>query len=617
MISASTELVAHPCSALLVFGLVAAVLRGRSASIAMLLGPLLGMWIVYDLGLTLKGLQEANPMLEGFSSSLTLFGYEMTSVLVDKQSLLFGYLFHLAALIAGIYSFHLRDPWQLSMGLLYAASAVGVAFAGDLLCLFLWWEALAITSVFQIWGRKTDRSEKAGFRYLFFHVLSGLVLLAGIVLRYHTVGGPEGFALASLTDAFESGDLGAQLILFAIGVKCAFPFLHVWLTDGYPEATPTGAVFLSAFTSKAAICVLARLFPGTELLITIGATMAMFPIFYAVIENDLRRVLGYSMINQIGFMVVGIGIGTELAIDGSLAHAFNDVLFKGLLFMSMGAVLYRTGEIRGSELGGLFRTMPWTTGFCIVGAASISAFPLFSGFVSKSIIMAEAAAHGHHVVWLCLLFASAGVFHHAGIKIPFFAFFAHDSGLRPKEAPLNMLIAMGIAAFMCIFIGCNPDWLYGMLPGGAAGYHPYDATHVITQTEILLFSALAFTLLNLWKLYPPELKSVNLDVDWVYRKAGRYFVQYMDLFWNRLNEWAHSFFIGKVTKGVTDFTKAGHVRVFEFLSDPMHEMGLLGTDTKAKAKNKFRKRTGLGVHQVGLTALVGILFLLLFLILAR
>ena len=172
---ASADIVAHPCSALLVFGLVAAVLRGRFASIAMVLGPLLGMWIVSQLEV-------------GTSSTLTLFGYEMTSVLVDKQSLLFGYLFHLAALIAGIYSFHVRDPWQLSMGLFYAASAVGVAFAGDLLSLFLWWEALAITSVFQLWGRKTERSEKAGFRYLFFHVLSGLLLLPGIILRYHTVG---------------------------------------------------------------------------------------------------------------------------------------------------------------------------------------------------------------------------------------------------------------------------------------------------------------------------------------------------------------------------------------------------------------------------------------------
>ena len=529
VLAATTEIGFHPAFTLIIGGLIAAVLRGRFASMALVIAPALGFWQVYSLEL-------------GSVSTMSLFGYEILGVVVDRQAQLFGYLFHLAALVAGIYSFHLRDPWQISMALLYAATAVGVAFAGDMLSLFLWWEGLAITSVFQIWGRKTKQAEESGFRYLFFHVSSGLLLLAGILFRYHGEG-PSAFSLEPLTRALEAGDLGAWLILLAIGIKAAFPGLHVWLKDGYAEATHSGPVWLCAFTTKCAVCMLARLFPGADILITIGGVMAMFPIFYAVIENDLRRVLCYSKINQIGFMVVGIGIGTELAIDGAIAHAFTHVLYKGLLFMSMGAVLYRTGEIRGSHLGGLYKSMPWTTGFCIVGAASISAFPLFSGFISKSIIITEAAKNGHVFIWLCLLFASAGVFHHAGIKIPFFAFFAHDSGKRPKEAPLNMLIAMGISSFMCIFLGCNPQWLYSMLPNGAAGYHPYDATHVITQFEILLFSALAFTILNLRGKYPPELPSVNLDIDWVYRKAGRSFLLSMSVFWNGLNKYIHSLIV--------------------------------------------------------------------------
>jgi len=266
-------------------------------------------------------------------------------------------------------------------------------------------------------------------------------------------------------------------------------------------------------------------------------------------------------------------------------------------------------------LGGLYKSMPWTTGFCIVGAASISAFPLFSGFISKSIIITEAARNDHILVWLCLIFASAGVFHHAGIKIPFFAFFAHDSGLRTKEAPVNMLIAMGLSSFLCIFLGCNHEWLYSKLPNQAMGYNPFDATHVITQLEILLFSALAFTLLNRWGQYPKELPSVNLDVDWFYRKAGRYFVRSMDSFWNQLNERAHGFFIGKVAGRVCDFAKAGHVQVVELLFDPMYEAGLL-SGPKAKAKAKLAKRTGLGVCQVGFTALLGIVLLALFVFLA-
>ena len=600
-LAASSELGTHPATALLLGGIVAACLRGRFASMALILAPIIGLWYVHTMEV-------------GSSSTLSLFGYEIQSVMADRQAKLFGYLFHIAALVAGIYSFHLRDPWQVSMALLYAASAVGVAFAGDMLSLFLWWEGLAITSVFQIWGRRTKEAEESGFRYLFFHVSSGLLLLAGIIFRYHGEGA-DALSLAPLTEALEAGDLGALLILLAVGIKAAFPGLHVWLKDGYAEATPTGPVWLCAFTTKCAVCMLARLFPGAEVLITIGGVMAIFPIFYAVIENDLRRVLCYSKINQIGFMVVGIGIGTDLAIDGAIAHAFTHVLYKGLLFMSMGAVLFRTGEIRGSHLGGLYKTMPWTTGFCIVGAASISAFPLFSGFVSKSIIITEAAKNGHVLVWLCLLFASAGVFHHAGIKIPFFAFFAHDSGKRPKEAPVNMLIAMGIASFLCVFLGCNPQWLYALLPNGASGYHPYDATHVITQFEILLFSALAFTLFNLWGKYPPELPSVNLDVDWIYRKAGRGFTKAMALFWNGLNDWAHRIFQGEIVRRVNLFTRAGQVHVLEFLADPLHAAGLLGNDKRDRAKARISKRAGLGVHPVGLTALFGMLFLLAFLLL--
>ncbi|MBP52387.1 MAG: Na(+)/H(+) antiporter subunit D [Opitutae bacterium] len=603
LLASSMEIGAHPATALLLGGLVAAILRGRFASATLVIAPLFGLWYISTLEV-------------GSFSTLNLFGYEILSVAVDSQAKLFGYLFHLAALVAGIYSFHLKDPWQISTALLYAASAVGVAFAGDLLSLFLWWEGLAITSVFQIWGRRTKQAEDSGFRYLFFHISSGLLLLAGILLRFHDQGS-SALSLQPLTQSLESGDLGSLLILLAIGIKAAFPGLHAWLKDGYAEATPTGPVWLCAFTTKCAVCILARLFPGAEVLISIGAVMAVFPIFYAIIENDLRRVLCYSKINQIGFMVVGIGIGTELAIDGAIAHAFTHVLYKGLLFMSMGAVLFRTGEIRGSHLGGLYKTMPWTTGFCIVGAASISAVPLFSGFVSKSIIITETARNGHVLVWFCLLFASAGVLHKAGIKIPFVAFFSRDGGMRPKEAPFNMLLAMGISSFFCVFLGCNPQWLYSMLPNGAAGYHPYDATHLITQFEILLFSALSYIMLNLKGSHPAELPSVNLDIDWIYRKAGRRFMRVMTFFWNGVNKKVHDVFIGIIVKKVNSFAKSGQVYVLEFFADPLHEIGILGSDSKAKTKARITKRAGLGVHPVGLTALFGLIFLLGFLLLAQ
>ena len=449
---------------------------------------------------------------EGVFFRFELFDYTLTGMRVDRLSLLFGYLFHIAAFIGVVYSLHVKDRVQQVSALMYAGSALIAVFAGDLITLFVAWELLAITSVFLIFARRTDAAIRSGMRYLIWNVLSGVILLAGVLIYSHETG-------SIAFERIELGGVGTWAIFIAFGIKCGFPLFHTWLTDAYPAATPTGTVFLSAFTTKTAVYALARGFPGTEELIYIGALMTAFPIFYAVIENDLRRVLSYSMINQIGFMVVGIGIGTELALNGAVSHAFNDVIFKGLLFMSMGAVLHVTGKVNGSELGGLYKTMPKTTILCLVGAASISAVPLFSGFVSKSMVMAAALEQGHDWLWLILLFASAGVLEHAGIKIPYFAFFAHDSGIRAKEPPRNMLIAMTISALLCIFIGSYPGYLYSLLPH-PVDYVPYTLTHCVTQVQLLCFAGLAVVVLIRSGIYPPEMRSVNLDFEWVYRRLG-------------------------------------------------------------------------------------------------
>ena len=470
----------------------------------------------------------------GDYAQFQLFGETLTLMRVDSLSRIFAVIFHLAALIGSVYSFYVKDNFQPLVGVFYAGSALGVVLAGDLWSLFLFWEVAAVSSALLVWVRRSGRAAGAGIRYLGMQMVSGVLLLAGIVLLRHELGAEPGWSeFRDLTGLLADGGLGfanlaPTLILLAFGLKAAFPLLHSWLIDAYPESTPAGAVFLSAFTTKFAIYALARAFPGQTELIWIGGLMTAFPIFFAVIENDLRRVLAYSMTNQLGFMVVGIGIGTELAINGAVAHAFADILFKGLLFMAMGAVLYRVGHVNGSDLGGLYKSMPITTGLCIVGAASISAFPLFSAFATKSLIM-SAAAHEHYLwLWLVLLFASAGVFHHAGIKIPFFAFFHHDSGIRCKEAPRSMIVAMVLAAVASMTIGLLPlaglwfgvaNPFYDLLPYDVH-YEAYTTTHVITQSQLLFFSALAFATLMRTGLYPPELRSVNLDADWLYRRVG-------------------------------------------------------------------------------------------------
>ena len=493
------------------------MIDGLNPALILVCGSLLALLI--PQGLARNGFLLALPALsliqllglaDGQYAQLQLFGLTLTTLRLDGLSFAFALVFHLAALLAVIYAWNQRDPVQQVAGLLYPGAALGAVLAGDLVTLFVCWELAAVSSVFLIWARRTERAYRAGLRYLVVQVGSGVLLLAGIIVHVRATG-------STAFDHLGLGSPGAALMLIAFGVKAAFPLLHNWLQDAYPEATASGTVVLSAFTTKMAIYALARGFAGTEMLIVVGTVMAMFPIFFAVIENDLRRVLAYSMNNQLGFMVVGIGIGTPLALDGAVAHAFADILFKALLFMSMGAVLLRAGTVNGSQLGGLYKSMPLTTVFCIVGAASISAFPLFSAFVTKSLIMEAAAREGHWISFLFLLFASAGVFHHAGIKIPYFAFFAHDSGIRCREAPHNMLIAMGIAAALCVGIGVFPDALYAILPY-PVDFDPYTTTHVITQLQLLAWSALAFSVLVRTGLYPPELRSVNLDFDWFYRR---------------------------------------------------------------------------------------------------
>ena len=462
----------------------------------LLIVPVIAAWQIWTMPL-------------GMHYAVPLFGFELELMRVDKLARVFGLIFSLAAFLGNLYAWHVRDTVQQVAALLYAGSAIGAVFAGDLITLFFYWEGTAIASVFLIWARRTEGAFHTGMRYLIIQIGSGVILLAGVALVYRDTG-------SIVFETMTLGSLGTWLIFLSFGIKAAFPLLHNWLQDSYPAATITGTVILSAFTTKLAIYALARGFAGTEILIYIGVVMAVFPIFFAEIENDLRRVLAYSLNNQLGFMVVGIGIGSEMALNGTAAHAFAHILYKALLFMSVGAVMYRTGTSKASELGGLYRTMPKTAMFCLVGAASISAFPLFSGFVTKSIILDEAASGGMIIVWLALVFASAGVLSHSGIKIPFFMFFAHDSGKRPKEAPTHMLLAMGLTAALCIAIGVYPAPLYALLPF-EVDFTPYTTSHVVGQLQLLLFALLAFGILMRTGIHPPEVRAINLDTDWSYR----------------------------------------------------------------------------------------------------
>ena len=490
-----TDGVLHPGLVLIVGAVALPWLRSHVRTAAVLLLPLLALSLVWQVP-------------DGAAWQMRFLDYTLTPLQGDKLSRLFATIFALMAAGGGLFALGQKNRLELPAAFVYAGSAIGVALAGDLVTLFVFWELMAVGSTLVLWSNGSGDSYRASLRYLMIHLLGGMILFAGITGHIAQTGSVDFTRIVF--------DSPAQwLILIGFLVNAGAPPLSAWLPDAYPEASWSGTVFLSAFTTKAAVYVLLRGFPGTELLVWIGLVMVFYGIVYALLENDMRRILAYSIVNQVGFMVAGIGIGTEMALNGAAAHAFTHIIYKALLLMSAGSVLYMTNRRKCSELGGLFHSMPVATICGIIGALAISSFPLTSGFVSKSMI-SQAAADGHLLtVWLLLAAASAGVFLHAGIKFPWFVFFQKDSGLRPSDPPASMRWAMIFFAFLCIAMGIWPELLYALLPYAVA-YVPYTWAHVVTQLQLLLFSGLAFFVLL---PYLQRTLTITLDTDWVWRKA--------------------------------------------------------------------------------------------------
>lgn len=574
----------HPALFLMGGALLVCLLPGRWRAVGLVGGPLLALINVLRLGAGTEWLYQ-------------FLGYELVVLQVDTLSLVFGLIFAIISLLGAIYALHVENRGEHAAALLYAAGSLGVVFAGDWFTLFFFWELMAASSVFLIWYRRRPSSLAAGFRYLIFHLVGGNLLLFGILL----LAGQGQFQVSGLTA--ESG-LAFWLILLGVGINAAIPPLHPWLTDAYPEATVTGAVFMSAFTTKAAVYVLLRVFAGTEFLIWAGVAMALYGVVYAVLENDIRRLLAYHIVSQVGYMVAGAGIGTPLAIAGATAHAFSHILYKSLLFMGAGAVIQTTGREKLTELGGIAKTMPLTVVLYTVGAFSISGVPLFNGFISKSLIVTAAGASGLGAAELLLTLASVGTFLHTGLKLPYFTFFGKDRGLKPAKVPVNMHMAMGGGAFLCILFGVYPLLLYSRLPY-TVFYEPYTADHVISTLQLLLATAVGF-----W-LYLARLggqPTVSLDTDWFYRRPLAWLLSGIVSGLKKLRDAGEEGVAGLFRVAAPYFANPflGPVRLAQAISGKAGQFGESGPYDAAR----YRPPLGLGVL-VGMVILV-IYFVILF-----
>jgi len=497
----------HPALIMLVGALIAPLVPERLRKGWLLLVPIAAFARVFS-------------MSHGTFGEIRFLDWTLTFGRVDRLSQVFGYIMSLMAIIGTLYGLHVKRTAEHVAAWSYVSGSLGAIYAGDFLTLFLFWELMALASTFLIWFRGRERSLGAGYRYLLVHMAGGVALLAGIMLHYKATG-----SLAFVSLDVANPTLATYLIAAGFLLNAAVPPLHAWLPDAYGEATFNGSVFLCAFTTKTAVYALIRGVPGLDILVPMGVIMALYGVVYAVLENDSRRLLAYHIISQVGYMVAGVGLGTDLAINGACAHAFAHILYKGLLFMGCGTVLHMTGESKFTGLGGLYKKMPWTFLFTLIGGLSISAFPFFSGFVSKSMIVQ--AGFEDHKLWVgfLLMLASAGTFLHTGLKVPYFIWFGKNNCSkqtweRAADPGWNMNAAMAITAFLCIFIGCNPGWLYAMLPFPVE-YNAYTSYHVSETMQILLFTAVGFFLF-VTKLAPEP--TISVDLDYFYRKGGQAFL---------------------------------------------------------------------------------------------
>jgi multicomponent Na+:H+ antiporter subunit D len=506
----------HPAIFFFIGALILPLFRGKAKKFVLLLIPALS---IIDVAL----------MMEGVYGSYSFLNADIIFGRVDKLSLVFAWVFTIMGFLGAIYSLHVEEDGHHIAAYFYVGASLGAIFAGDYLTLFVFWEIMAFSSVFLVWYRKEPKSIAAGYRYLLVHVFGGLCFFTGMMLYYYKTGN---MVFDKILPA--NAGVAEYLILAGFALNAAVIPLHAWLPDAYPEATVAGAVFMCAFTTKTAVYVLARGFPGFEILAIMGTAMTVYGVFYAVIENDMRRVLAYHIVSQVGYMVAGVGIGTEMALNGACAHAFAHILYKALLFMGAGSVLYMVGTAKLSKLGGLYKYMPLTMIFYVVGAISISGFPLFSGFVSKSMIVASAHHEGR--IWLMLLMNLAGIgtFLSVGLKVTYFAFFGKESSIQPKEPPKNMLWAMGLTSALCFIIGVYPNALYVLLPFPVE-YHPYNLHHLSEMLQILSFTGLVFFLL-VKKLAPEDKMNLDLDIfyragAWVFMKIDEKVISVLDSLW--------------------------------------------------------------------------------------
>ena len=429
-------------------------------------------------------------------------GFEVVFFNVDQFSLLMGVVVGFLATAAVLYAYGSDAPkWVTSLALIYVATTVGTIYAGDWLTLVFFWELMAVTSTLLVW-QYGGAAVRAGYRYALFHGTGGTVLLAAVVVHFANAGT---FLFSATTGVHPAATLLAAI---GIGINCGFIFLHSWLPDTYPRPHVAASVFLSVFTTKTAVYVMYRAFPeGGMWLAYLGGFMAVYGAFFALLQYDPRRLLSYHIQAQVGYMLAGLGLASavgEFAVTGGFAHLFNNVLYKSLLFMTVGVVIYRTGVQDIRDMGGLWRVMPVTFVLYVVGAASITAVPGFNGFISKGMVIDSAheihnyeLLFGEGLLWWLLILGGVGTFM-SFIKLGYYVFFHGSATLSPDDATPFQTAGMVLAGGACAFFGVFYGQLIELMPftevilGEEVYFKPYSTSHLTESAALLVAGFVGF-----------------------------------------------------------------------------------------------------------------------------
>jgi multicomponent Na+:H+ antiporter subunit D len=437
-----------------------------------------------------------------------LFGFDAVLYNVDPFSTLMGLIFGFIGAVAVLYSlFTGAERRQTALALSYVGTSLGAVFGGDWLTLVFFWELMAVTSTLLVW-HDGGRAVRPGFRYALLHGVGGTLLLGAVVWHYVAVGS----FLFSAAEGGMAGTIAPVLAALGIGVNVGYVGLHAWLPDTFPQPHVAASVFLCVYTTKTGGYGRDRAFPGGLLAIAyMGGLMAVFGAGMALLQSDMRRLLSYHIQSQVGYMVAGVGIGGALATGGAFGHVFNHILYKGLLFMTVGMVIYRTGKESLKKVGGLATRMPVTAVTFTVAALSIAGFPGFNGFVSKGMVIG--AAHKKHidVLWFLLLAGGVGTFL-SFIKLGYSAFVEGEYEGQVTRANVGQSVAMGLVAALCVVYGLFPSALFAILPTEGYKYTTFTVGHLGEALALAAIAVVGFAVLK------EPLKRVGRvpDIDRVY-----------------------------------------------------------------------------------------------------